>query len=237
MIFVIIQSSVKYGTTTLEELCRSLSPTKARPTAKEGRGVALNHTVGERPLPHHEANSQAVGRGSRALSESREVTRANLNVPPPRIPSARVAEVDSSSDDEFQDSNTEQLPRSLAESITATRVPQVATQQTNQLSPTQPRHQSQQAESVESIQTPNSVESVESVNTHTANLLEDVKYFHNAALSYQDAYEALQLQQVELQTKFTEQAQLVQEASDALKAAEAESAVRHQELATELTTL
>ena len=81
------------------------------------------------------------------------------------------------------------------------------------------------------------MESVESVNTHTANLLEDVKYFHNTALSYQDAYEALQAQQVELQTKFTEQAQLVQEASDALKAAEAESAARQQELATELTTL
>ena len=56
-------------------------------------------------------------------------------------------------------------------------------------------------------------------------------------LSYQDAYEALQVQQVELQTKFMEQAQLVQEASDALKAAEAESAVCQQELATELTTL
>ena len=148
-----------------------------------------------------------------------------------------MAEVDSSSDDEFQDSNTEQPPRSLAESITATRVPQVATQQTNQPSPTRPRHQVQRTESVESVQTPGLVESVESVNTHTANLLEDVKYFHNAALSYQDAYEALQLQQVELQTKFTEQAQLVQEASDALKAAEAESAVCQQELATELTTL
>ena len=75
------------------------------------------------------------------------------------------------------------------------------------------------------------------MNTHTANLLEDVKYFHNAALSYQDAYEALQAQQVELQTKFTEQAQLVQEASDALRANEAESAVRQQELVSELTTL
>ena len=80
-------------------------------------------------------------------------------------------------------------------------------------------------------------ESVESVNTHTANLLEDVKYFHNAALSYQDAYEALQMQQVELQTKFSEQAQLVQEASDALRANEVKSAARQQELMSELTTL
>ena len=214
----------------------ALAPPK-RDQQQRREGVALNRTVGEHPLSRHEANSQAVGQGSGALPEYHEVTRANLNVPPQRIPSARVAEVDSSSDDEFQDSKTEQQPRSLAESITATRVPQVATQPTNQLSPNQSRHQVQQTESVESVHTPNSVESVESVNTHTANLLEDVKYFHNAALSYQDAYEALQLQQVELQTKFTEQAQLVQEASEALKAAEVESTAHQQELATELTTL
>ena len=64
-----------------------------------------------------------------------------------------------------------------------------------------------------------------------------MKYFHNAALSYQDAYEALQLQKVELQTKFTEQAQLVKEASEALKTAEAESTACQQELTTKLTTL
>ena len=62
--------------------------------------------------------------------------------------------------------------------------------------------------------------------------MEDIKYFHNATLSYQDAYEALQLQQAELQTKFTEQAKLVQEASDALKAVEAESLAKQQEIAT-----
>ena len=102
---------------------------------QRGEGVALNRMVGERPLSRREANSQAVGRGSRALPEYREVTRANLNIPPQRIPSAGVAEVDSSSDEEFQDSKTEQQPRSLAKSITATRVPQTATQQTNQPSP------------------------------------------------------------------------------------------------------
>ena len=162
--------------------------------------------------------------------------RANLSVPQPSIPSARAAEVDSSSEDEFQDSNTKLTPRSLAQSITATRVPQVAIQQTSQPpSPTRIR-QVQRTESVESVQTPGSAESVESVNTHTANLLEDVKYFHNTTLSYQDAYEALQVQQVELQTKFMEQAQLVQEALDALKANEAESAVRQQEIVSELTT-
>ena len=63
-----------------------------------------------------------------------------------------------------------------------------------------------------------------------ANLLEDVRYFHNAALGYQDAYKALQQQQEELQSKFTEQAKLVQEASEALKAAEVESSARQQEI-------
>ena len=56
-------------------------------------------------------------------------------------------------------------------------------------------------------------------------------------MSYQDAYEALQEQQVELQTKFSNQAQLVQEASDALRASEVESAARQQELMSELTAL
>ena len=91
-------------------------------------------------------------------------------------------------------------------------------------------HHNEQTGPVESLQTPSSVESA---NTqHTANLLEDIKYFHNATLSYQDAYEALQLQQAELQTKFTEQVQLVQEASEALKAVEAESTARQQEITT-----
>ena len=213
----------------------ALAPPRRDQQPRRG-GVTLNRTVGGRPLPHLEAEGQAVGRGSGALSGNREVMRANLNAPPPSIPSARATEVDSSSEEEFQDSNTEPVPRSLAQSITATRVPQVAQQTSQPPSPTRIR-QVQRTESVESVQTPGSAESVESVNTHTANLLEDVKYFHNAALSYQDAYEALQAQQVELQTKFTEQAQLVQEASDALRANEAESAARQQELVSELTTL
>ena len=202
----------------------ALAPPRRDQQPRRG-GVTLNRTVGGHPLPRREVDGQAVGRGSGALSGNREVMRANLNIPQPSLPSARATEVDSSSEDEFQDSNTEPTPRSLAQSITATRVPQVAQQTSQPPSPTRTRQIAQRTKSVESVQTPDSMESVESVNTHTANLLEDVKYFHNAALSYQDAYEALQAQQVELQTKFTEQAQLVQEASDALKANEAESAV------------
>ena len=67
-------------------------------------GVTLNHMVGGRPLPRLEAEGQAVGRGSGTLSGNREVMRANLNAPPPSNPSARATEVDSSSEEEFQDS-------------------------------------------------------------------------------------------------------------------------------------
>ena len=208
----------------------ALAPPK-RDEQPRREGVTLNCTVGEHPLSHCEPSSQAVGHSSRALPEYREVTRADLNIPPPRLTSARVAEVDLSSEDEFQDSKEDPHPRSLAESITATRVPQVSTFQTAQpSSPNQTEHHIKQTGPVESLQTPSSVESA---NTqHTANLLEDIKYFHNATLSYQDAYEALQLQQAELQTKFTEQAQLVQEASEALKAVEAESTAKQQEITT-----
>ena len=126
----------------------ALAPPRRDQQPRRG-GVTLNCTVGGRPLPQWEANSQAVGRGSGALSGNREVMRANLNEPQPSLPSARVVEVDSSSDDEFQDSNTQPVPRSLAESITATRVPQVTTQQTSQPpSPTRTRHQVQRTESV-----------------------------------------------------------------------------------------
>ena len=64
-----------------------------------------------------------MGQSSRAPLEYREVMRADLNIPPSTETSARVAEVDSGSEEEFQDSKEELPPRSLAESITATRVP------------------------------------------------------------------------------------------------------------------
>ena len=51
---------------------------------------------------------------SRAVPESQEVQRADLNRAPARETGARVAEVDSSSEDEFQDSKEGPPPRSLA---------------------------------------------------------------------------------------------------------------------------
>ena len=206
----------------------TLAPPRQNERPRRG-GVTLSHMVDEHQLSCHEPSNRPGDRSSRAVPEFQGFQRADLNRAPGWETSARVAEVDSSSEDEFQDSKEDPPPRSLAESVTATRVPQVATSQTSQPQPDLTEHHIEQTGPVESLQTPSSVESA---NTqHTANLLEDIKYFHNAALSYQDAYKALQLQQVELQTKFTEQAQLVQEASEALKAVEAESTAKQQEIA------
>ena len=50
-------------------------------------------------------------------------------------------------------------------------------------------------------------------------LIEDAKFYQDAALNYQNAYEALHVQQVELQSKYSAQSYLIKEASVAVKAA------------------
>ena len=40
----------------------------------------------------------------------------------------------------------------------------------------------------------------------SSNLIEDAKFYQDAAVEYQSAYEALQLQQEELQSRYTQQA-------------------------------
>ena len=110
------------------------------------------------------------------------------------------------------------------------RIPQTTTLETNQPSSTGfvSHHTEQSAESGESSQVLNSEEGVGAINT--VNLIKDVRYYQDAALGYQYAYETLQLQQEELQHQFTQQAQLVQEASEALPAAEVESSIHQQEI-------
>ena len=61
-------------------------------------------------------------------------------------------------------------------------------------------------------------------------LLEDAKFYQDVAFEYQSAYEALCLHQEELQSRYTQQAQLIEEASGALRAAENESSQRYQEI-------
>ena len=96
------------------------------------KGVALNHTVGGSPLSHREwPSSQAEGQSSRASPEYGEVIHSDLNVAlANETCSARVVELDSDSDVEFQDSREVLLTRSLADSIAVPRVPQSATQET-----------------------------------------------------------------------------------------------------------
>ena len=84
---------------------------------------------------------------TRALSEYREVQRADLNIPPARETSAKVGEVDSDSDDDFQDSREALPTRSSVDPITITRVPQSTTLRTMQLpSPDLTGHQEEQPE-------------------------------------------------------------------------------------------
>ena len=80
-------------------------------------GVTLNCMVAERPLSRHEPSSQAESQSSRAPPEYREVTRSDLNIAPAKETSAKVGEVDSDSDVEFQDSREALPTRSLADSI------------------------------------------------------------------------------------------------------------------------
>ena len=106
--------------------------------------------------------------------------RADLNIPPARETSARVGEVDSDSEAEFQDSREALPTKSLVDSVTVTRVPQATTTQTMQLPSLElNRHHVEQSESGGSPQTPRSEEGANA--SHVANLLEDIKYFHNAA--------------------------------------------------------
>ena len=141
---------------------------------------------------------------------------SDLNIAPARdTQSARVGEVKLDSDVEFQDSKEVLPTRSLADSIAVPRIPQT-TLETNQPSSTRfgSSHTEQSAESGESSQVLGLEEGTGAINT--TDLIEDMRFYQDAALGYQDAYEALQLQQEELQHWFTHQAQLVQEASEAL---------------------
>ena len=91
-------------------------------------------------------------------------------------------------------------------------------------------HTSQHSESGESLQVLNPDIGIGAISA--ADLIEDAKFYQDAAIGYQDAYETLPIQQKELQHRYTQQAQLVEEASEALRAVEAESSLRHQEFFT-----
>ena len=58
----------------------------------------------------------------------------------------------------------------------------------------------------------------------------EAKFYQEAVINYQNAYEALLAQQGELQGKFEAQSHLIQEASAAIDVAETEAKTHHQEL-------
>ena len=123
-------------------------------------------------------------------------------------------------------------PRSLADSIAAPRFTPTTLETNTAPSSTEVDSHvslaaSQVTESGESLQVLDSELGVGAISM--ADLIEDAKFYQDTTLGYQDAYETLHVQQEELQHQYTQQAQLVEEASEALQAAEAESSARHQE--------
>ena len=160
---------------------------------QRGEGVALNCTVGGRPLSCREQpNSQAEGPGSRAPLEYREVICRDLNIILAReTQGARVEEDELDSDVEFQDSREVLLTRSLVDSIAVPRLTQATLEMNNQpLSYTRlESHMNQTAESGESLQVLDSESGTGAIGT--ANLIEDAKFYQDTALEYQDVYETL----------------------------------------------
>ena len=131
------------------------------------------------------------------------------------------AEVDS--DLENQDSR-EDAPGNIAASITVCQ-PAPTTQSTI-------FHTSQNPESMfpAAHQQQDIEDSGEMGDVLMGDLLEDAKFYQDVAIEYQSAYKALHLQQEELQSRYTQQAQLIEEASGALRAAETKSSQRYQEI-------
>ena len=133
----------------------------------------------------------------------------------PRVDLRRRAmpESDSEGEDEFQDSREDQPPRGPMEPAPvldqAGSVPRghlnVTAQGGGQLS-------SQEGEDM------------------VEDLVEDAKFYQDAAVQLQGAYEELYQKQVKLQHNYEEQSNLLKEALAAIKAVEAEAKQRHQDL-------
>ena len=176
--------------------------------------------VGGHPLSRREQSiSHAEGPGSRAPPEYREVVCSDLNVNLAReTRSSRVEETEQGSDVEFQDTWEALPPRSLADSIAVPRLVPTTLESNKAPSSTELHHTNSTTrpitESGESAQVLDS-ESGAGIGS-TADLIEDTKFYQDAAIEYQDAYETLCIQQEELQHQYTQQAQLVEEASKAL---------------------
>ena len=171
-------------------------------------------------LSHHESRSSHVrGSSSKASLEHKEV-KGDLNVNPARdYQNARVEGSNTDSDLEFQDSKEVLHPGSLAASITVMKsFPTTLTTSSSSTRLTQ-IHACQHSESRGSQWVLNSEGGTGAIST--ADLIEDAKFYQDTALGYQDAYETLCVQQEELQNRYTQQVQLVEEASEALRAEEA----------------
>ena len=159
--------------------------------------------VGGHPLSHCEPQSVcAQETGSKASLEHRRVT-VDPSVSQPRESyDVRVEEIQLDSDGEYQDSREYQnVPGSLTASIA---VHQLAPDTQSSIIHT--THTSQNPESEHPATSQEDAEdSGETMgDIPMGELLENAKFYQDAAFEYQSAYEALCLQQEELQSRYTQ---------------------------------
>ena len=199
----------------------ALAPPQAELNRPRREGVTLNRTVGECPLSHHESSRPAVRvRVPGALLEYREVhesrpqhTSGQRNQCQGRPRLTQIVMVTFKIRREALPA-----PRSMADPITITRVPQTTTLKTTQPpSPDLTEHHDWTTW-IWRVFFRLPVQKKVRMPSHVANLLEDVKYFHNAALRI-SRYLQNSCSNSKKSCSLNSQSrlQLVQEASEALR--------------------
>ena len=155
--------------------------------------------------------SREPGRaGSKTALERRRV-RGDPNAPQDDH-EVEVEDIGADSEDEEQDQGKPSVPRDLASQITVRR-PRP-----------KPTPQLQDQSGLEDSETPQTTGEEESQSgLHMGDLLEDAKFYQDVTIELQMAYETLE-------SRFTQQARLMEEASGALHGAESQASKRQQEL-------
>ena len=150
--------------------------------------------------------------GSRADLEQRRVTD-DPNVLE-RVQQVEVEDLGPESDEDEQEQRNPLDPGDLASQIAVRRPRPIHT-------PVAPLEEDSDLEYSEAPETPGEEESLGSLRT--GDILEDTKFYQDVAIELQTAYDTLE-------SRFTQQARLMEEASGALHAAESEVSKWQQEL-------
>ena len=184
-----------------------------------GQRQSLQEGLRSHPHTHQPRRSLAIGPSCSRSSSKDQRVPIDPNMSQRRsVILANEGQSESGSEEEFQDSRDRLVPENQVEPIPAPQptlnpmeVGAPLTMAMGGLIPSGEVETNQEAISPE-------------------DLIEDAKFYQDAALNYQNAYEGLLVQQAELQDKFKAQSSLMEEASATIHAAEMEAEQCHQEL-------